>query len=144
MTENVVALLPSDAVKVFRAGMDDVMTSHILVVDDDQAIREAIAALLRDQGYGVSIAVNGEQALKVCRSRPTPRLILLDLRMPVMDGIEFTRQKDQDPTLSHVPVCVITAFRDATSIPRSAAVVLAKPLGSADLIMVARRFCPAD
>lgn len=118
--------------------------SHILVVDDDPAIREAIAELLRDQGYDVSVAANGVQALLVCRSRRSPDLIVLDLQMPVMDGTEFARKKDEDPNLSHVPVCVITAFRDSTSIPRGAAVVLRKPLGSADLISVARRFCQLE
>jgi len=137
-------LLPADIVNVYRAGMDDVKTSHILVVDDDQGIRETIGELLRDQGYDVSVAAEGEQALKICRSQPIPDLILLDLRMPGMDGTEFTRRKDQDPALAQVPVCVITAFRDSTSIPRGAAVVLRKPLGSADLVMVARRFCPED
>ena len=141
MNQNPVALRASDAVNVCWAGMDAVRTSRVLVVDDDEAIREAIAELLRDQGYDVSVAANGEQALEVCRSRANPDLILLDLRMPVMDGIEFTRRKDQDPTLAHVPVCVITAFRDFTSIPPSAAVVLHKPLGSTDLLVVARRFC---
>lgn len=120
------------------------MTSHILVVDDDQAIREAIAELLQDQGYDVSVAANGEQALKICRSRRNPDLILLDLQMPGMDGSEFARRKDQDPALSRVPVCVITAFRDSISIPRGTAVVLRKPLGSADLLKVARRFCPEE
>jgi CheY-like chemotaxis protein len=64
--------------------------------------------------------------------------------MPVMDGIEFARKKDDDPELSHVPICVMTAFRDSASIPSGSAVVLRKPLGSADLISLARRFCPAE
>jgi CheY-like chemotaxis protein len=143
MNENVVALLPADAVNVCWAGMNELMTSHILVVDDDHGIREAIAGLLRDQGYDVTVAANGEQALEICRSQPKPDLIVLDLQMPVMDGNEFTRRKDQDPALAHVPVCAITAFRDS-AIPRGASVMLRKPLGSADLITVARRFCPAE
>ena len=117
---------------------------HILVVDDDRSIREVIADLLRDQGYDVSVAENGAAALDVCRSRPNPDLIFLDLQMPVMDGIEFTRQKNDDPELSQVPVCVMTAFRDSASIPSGTAVVLRKPLGSADLLSLARRFCPDE
>jgi two-component system, chemotaxis family, chemotaxis protein CheY len=117
---------------------------HILVVDDDRAIREVIAELLQDQGYDVTVAENGAQALQVCRSKPTPDLIFLDLQMPVMDGIEFTQQKNGDPELSRIPVCVMTAFRDSASIPGGTAVVLRKPLGSADLLSLARRFCPEE
>jgi CheY-like chemotaxis protein len=120
-----------------------VKTFHILVVDDDQSTRETIAELLRDHGYDVSLAANGEQALNVCRSRSNPDLILLDLQMPVMDGIEFAKRKEDDPRLSRVPVCVITAFRDSTSVPRGTSLVLRKPLGSTELISVARRFCQA-
>lgn len=118
-------------------------TSHILVVDDDRSIRDVMAELLQDKGYEVSVAANGAQALDVCRSR-NPDLIFLDLQMPVMDGIEFARQKNDDPELSQVPVCVMTAFRDSASIPRGTAVVLRKPLGSADLLSLARRFCPEE
>jgi two-component system, chemotaxis family, chemotaxis protein CheY len=104
-----------------------------------------IAELLRDQGYEVSVAENGAQALDVCRSRQNPDLIFLDLQMPVMDGIEFARRKNDDPELSQVPVCVMTAFRDSASIPGgTAAVVLRKPLGSADLLSLAKRFCPEE
>jgi CheY-like chemotaxis protein len=117
---------------------------YVLVVDDDRAIRETIAELLRDEGYNVSVAANGEQALRLCRSRSHPALILLDLQMPVMSGLEFARQKDDDPELSQVPFCVMTAFGNSASIPRGAALVLRKPLGSADLISVARRFCKAE
>jgi CheY-like chemotaxis protein len=117
---------------------------HILVVDDDQPIRETIAELLRDQGYDVSVAANGQQALQICRLRPNPALILLDLQMPVMDGVEFSRLKGEDPKLARVPVCVMTAFRDSATIPRGTAVVLRKPLGSTDLLSIAKRFCSTE
>ena len=117
---------------------------HILVVDDDPATREAVAELLRDQGYHVSLAANGQQALSVCRSQSNPDLILLDLQMPVMDGVEFAKHKEGDPDLARVPVCVMTAFRDSMSIPTGTSAVLRKPLGSTELISVARRFCQAE
>jgi CheY-like chemotaxis protein len=114
---------------------------HILVVDDDPAIREALADLLVDQGYAVSLAANGRQALEICRSQPAPDLIFLDLQMPVMDGIEFSRLKDADPELSPVPVCVMTAFAASARLPSTSSLVLRKPLGSADLLAVVKRFC---
>jgi CheY-like chemotaxis protein len=114
---------------------------HILVVDDDEAIREALADLLADKGYDVSLAADGEQALEICHLRPAPDLIFLDLMMPVMDGAEFIRVKDGDPELSHVPVCVMTAFAASVRIPATSSLVLRKPLGSADLFAVVKRFC---
>ena len=114
---------------------------HILVVDDDSDIREALADLLADKGYDVSVAANGQQALEICRSRQAPDLIFLDLMMPVMDGAEFIRVKDADPELSNVPVCVMTAFAASTRLPSTRSFVLRKPLGSADLFAVAKRFC---
>jgi CheY-like chemotaxis protein len=114
---------------------------HILVVDDDDAIREALADLLADKGYDVSVAANGQQALEICRSRRAPDLIFLDLMMPVMDGSEFIRAKDADPDLSHVPVCVMTAFAASARIPATISFVLRKPLGSTDLFAVVKRFC---
>ena len=121
--------------------MEQPAPRHILIVDDDAAIREALADLLEDQGYDVALAANGRQALEVCHSRGAPNLIFLDLQMPVMDGAEFARLKDADPALSQVPVCVMTAFAASRSIPERTAVVLRKPLGSSDLFAVVKRFC---
>lgn len=70
-----------------------------------------------------------------------PDLIFLDLTMPIMNGTEFIRVKDSDPELSNVPVCVMTAFANSVALPRSSSVVLRKPLGSADLFAVVKRFC---
>ena len=114
---------------------------HILVVDDDEGIREALADLLGDEGYDVSLAADGKQALEICHSRPAPDLIFLDLMMPVMGGAEFIQVKDGDPELSNVPVCVMTAFAASARIPATSSLVLRKPLGSADVFAVVKRFC---
>jgi CheY-like chemotaxis protein len=123
--------------------MEQAGSRHILIVDDDAAIREALADLLEDKGYDVTLAANGRQALEICHSRGAPNLIFLDLQMPVMDGVEFARLKAADPALSHVPVCVMTAFAASTSIPDRTSVVLRKPLGISDLFAVVKRFCPS-
>jgi CheY-like chemotaxis protein len=70
-----------------------------------------------------------------------PDLILLDLQMPVMNGIEFTRMRDADPALSNIPVCIMTAFAASMPIPSTSSFVLRKPLGSADVFAVVKRFC---
>jgi len=113
---------------------------RILVVDDDLDIREVIAELLTDEGYEVSVARNGQEALASCRALP-PELIILDLQMPVMDGLEFARVRDADPNLSRIPICVMTAFRATATVPPGVSGILAKPLGQTELIAIARRLC---
>ncbi len=68
-------------------------TTSVLVVEDDLALNEAYSIILRSAGYEVSTAFNGKEALEYLASAPkAPEVILLDLRMPVMDGIEFLRE----------------------------------------------------
>jgi CheY-like chemotaxis protein len=80
-----------------------------MVVEDDYAIRETLRELLEEEGYRVVQASNGAEALSRLRSARTPKLILLDLMMPVMDGWEFRRALAEDAELSRIPVVVISA-----------------------------------
>jgi two-component system, OmpR family, response regulator CpxR len=82
----------------------------VLVVDDDEAIREVIAEVLRDEGYVVVCAENGQRALEVLRRDRHPDLLLLDLMMPVMSGWEVLEQlKEGGDNLSKVPIVIISA-----------------------------------
>lgn len=81
----------------------------ILVVDDDPAIRESLTEVLQDEGYAVLTATNGAEALRLLREGARPSVILLDLMMPVQDGYGFRAEQRQDPTLSDIPVIVVTA-----------------------------------
>jgi CheY-like chemotaxis protein len=81
----------------------------ILVVDDDRDVREGIADVLIDEGYVVAMASHGAEALAKMRNGPLPRLVLLDLMMPVLDGWGFRASQRADPALSHVPVILVTA-----------------------------------
>lgn len=82
----------------------------VLVVEDDPDIREATATLLEDEGYAVAQADNGLRALERMQQDPIPTLILLDLMMPVMDGLEFLEKLAQlEPARAKVPVVVLTA-----------------------------------
>ncbi len=85
-------------------------TGAVLVVDDEAAIRETVAELLRFEGYEVQTAVHGADALRqVERSRPAA--VLLDMRMPVLDGWGFARTlRDRGIDL---PIVVMTAAQDA-------------------------------
>ena len=84
------------------------MVAPILVVDDDDDIRDALVGLLRDAGLNVVEAADGRQALEMAHST-SPRLILLDLMMPVMDGLTFLREREKSEVIAGIPVVVITA-----------------------------------
>jgi two-component system chemotaxis response regulator CheY len=87
---------------------------RILVVDDDDTIRELVAMALSDDGYEVDSAAHGLQAIELVEERP-PDLILLDMRMPIMDGWEFV-EAYRAMRGRHAPVIVLTAGRDAAAI----------------------------
>jgi two-component system chemotaxis response regulator CheY len=82
----------------------------ILVVDDEEAIREVIAETLELEGYRVEKAGDGKQALAVVKARH-PDAIVLDLMMPVMDGWTFLKQCRTDELCSCTPVMVMSAYR---------------------------------
>lgn len=85
--------------------------ARVLVVDDDASIRQFIAMALKDSGYEVTTASHGREALESTQRSP-PDVILLDMRMPVMDGWAFARAYRERPP-PHAPVVVLTAARDA-------------------------------
>jgi CheY-like chemotaxis protein len=82
-------------------------------VDDDYAVLDAIKDVLEDEGYEVSLAANGLEALKELRRGSRPCVILLDLMMPVMNGWEFRREQLQDEKLAVIPTIIITAHNRA-------------------------------
>ena len=92
------------------------MAARIMVVDDEDAIREVIADILRDAGYAVVTARHGADALHVLDHDDSDgggiQAILLDMRMPVMDGWKFARAYRQRPG-PHAPLIVMTAAQHA-------------------------------
>ncbi len=83
----------------------------ILIVDDNDDIREMLAVLLDMQGYKVVVAGDGEEAVLVA-VREEPDIILMDVMMPKLDGLEAARQINQNPKLSGVPIIGLSAFSD--------------------------------
>jgi CheY-like chemotaxis protein len=111
----------------------DHRSGPIIVVEDDDAIREAVSDFLIEAGYDVLAFPNGEEALDHLRRQPAAGLVLLDLMMPVMDGWTFHERFMQDDRLAKIPVVAISA----SGVPGPAAVrVLPKPLRLKDLLAV--------
>jgi CheY-like chemotaxis protein len=81
----------------------------ILLVEDDFDVREALVETLRDRGYLVESASDGEQALQLLRAGTRPGVILLDLMMPRMSGSEFRMAQLVDPALADLPVVLLSA-----------------------------------
>lgn len=88
-------------------------TARILVVEDDDGIRDLVDLVLSTAGYEVLTAPNGAAALQLV-GQARPDLVLLDMRMPVMDGWEFARQYRARPE-PPAPILVLTAARDAAA-----------------------------
>ena len=81
-------------------------------MDDDDAMRAALAMVLAREGFRVLTAADGRSALEQLRAGPRPRLILLDLMMPVMDGFQFRAEQRRDPRLADIPVIVVSGGGD--------------------------------
>jgi CheY-like chemotaxis protein len=114
--------------------------ASILVVEDDQEIRDFLALVLEGEGYAVRTAPNGAVALELIGEAP-PQLILLDMRMPVMDGWAFARAYRGRPG-PHAPILVMTAARDAAERAQEieADGYVAKPFDLDHLLSLVRRF----
>ena len=85
------------------------MSARILIIDDNAANLYLMAYLLREAGYEVIVAGNGQVGLAVARAR-LPDLIICDAQMPVMDGYEFARHAKRDPMLAGLPLVSVTAY----------------------------------
>jgi CheY-like chemotaxis protein len=112
----------------------------ILVVDDDAEIRESIADLLQDEGYEVAVAANGREALDQIRAGLRPRVVVLDLMMPVMDGWQFLDERARDAALKAVPVVVVSATPETLQPPETCAFIR-KPMRLELLLEVVGREC---
>ena len=103
------------------------MTARILVVDDTPANIQTLAATLKPQGYQVSVATNGQQALEVM-SRIQPDLILMDIMMPEMDGFEACERIKATPAWHEIPIIFLTAKTETADL------VMGFELGAVDYV----------
>jgi two-component system response regulator len=84
------------------------VNKKVLLVDDDESNRDMLSRRLEHRGYVVVTAVDGRQALERARAEP-PGLILMDVTLPVLDGLSATRELKSSPALRDIPVIALTA-----------------------------------
>ena len=114
---------------------------HVLVVDDDPDICEVMQMVLESRGYRVVTSQSGVEALGMLRAGEDPCLILLDLMMPGMNGLEFRDEQRRDPALAAIPVVMISAGGDVTAKAASVGLEgLLKPVDLDVLLATVERF----
>jgi len=115
----------------------------ILVVDDDPDVRDSLSECLASSGHEVSTAENGQRALEQIGSGLRPDLILLDLRMPLVDGYQVLDRLRASEGLREIPVLLVTAVRDVEprALDRSCG-VLPKPIRMDRLLAEVERAVP--
>jgi DNA-binding response OmpR family regulator len=116
--------------------------AKILIVDDDEGVTTTFARMLRLEGFDVRTAINGEMGLKEA-ALSHPDAIILDLRMPLVDGLRFLRRLRADDAQRGTPVAIVTGdyFLDddiASELRELGAEVKFKPLWLEDLVGLAR------
>ena len=117
-------------------------TFTVLVVDDDPDIVEFLDAALTDEGYAVLTAVNGFALPLAVQHQPS--VILLDIQMPGMDGVEISKRLRADPETAEIPIIVMSATDRLAATVRQMPVndQLAKPFGLRALFDAVARWCP--
>ena len=124
------------------SGTAGAASSSILIVDDDQSVVDTFSRLLKLEGFNVATALDPAVGLKMAED-VTPTAIILDMRMPLISGIQFLRQVRSRSQLVHVPVAIVTGDcflsdeleRELTAL---GAMLYYKPMWAEDLVALAR------
>jgi CheY-like chemotaxis protein len=111
---------------------------QVMIVDDDPDIREEIASALVSEGYDVSEASDGAEALAAL-DRAKPSLVLLDMMMPRMNGNEFLDEVALRPDLREIPIVVVSAYPG--EVRRGARKIVPKPISLSALLGVVAEYC---
>jgi CheY-like chemotaxis protein len=117
------------------------VAKSVLVVEDDIDIRDCVAEMLGDKSYDVYVATHGQEALDKLPGMPPLDLIIVDLLMPVMDGLEFIRQVRTGAYQPNVPVLVLSA--SSTVVPPQGIPIVRKPVSVAELLRMIEKTCAA-
>jgi len=117
---------------------------RVLVVDDDEQLRYVLRETMLEDGYEVEAASNGREALAIIRRWP-PDIIVLDLMMPIMDGMTFRREQQRLGLSDGVPVIVLSASREMPGLAErvGASAAVPKPFDLDDLLATVGRLAPS-
>jgi CheY-like chemotaxis protein len=128
--------------------MDSAMAESktVLVVDDDSVTREAVAVILRREGYQVLLEANGEEALTCLRAGPRPDLILLDMLMPILDGWHFLdrlRAEFPTPAIPIILTTTLTILGDEWADAHGCSGLIRKPIDPEAMLQEIQSYLPA-
>jgi CheY-like chemotaxis protein len=115
--------------------------TEVMLVEDDLESRISLARLLQLEGFKVVAFANGAAALSHLEQSPLPRLIIMDMQMPAMGGLEFRSAMLRNPRLANIPVIITTAFEPPAAANLSALRVLRKPIDVDALLAAVRSNC---
>lgn len=124
------------------------MASVVFIIDDSRTVRASVEYTLKKAGYAVESAKNGREGLEVLRElakkKGTPKMIITDINMPEMDGIEFIKNVKKEPRFKFIPILVLTTESEESMKMKGkqagAAGWLVKPFKPEQLISVVRKF----
>jgi len=116
---------------------------RLLLVEDDAALRVHLSELLMLEGFEVTAAADGAEAMSRLLHEPPPSVIVLDLELPRIDGFAFRTVQLQSPSLREIPTIAFTALNDPAKLPRFGfSAVISKRPGFDALITTLAAVCP--
>ena len=116
------------------------LTTNVLIVDDELDTRELLGMLIEGAGYSVRLACSGREAIELLQV-VRPELIFLDLQMPDLNGAEFREQQRQNPLWIRIPTVVVTGSREEPQLDPAIAGTIHKPVRADDFLALVRRTC---
>ena len=115
--------------------------ASVMLVDDDEEIRDTITGVLEAEGYTVIGVENGRKALDLLEKKKRPCVVLLDLQMPVMSGWDFLKAVNGMREMEGLPIVVVTSYSEKADGARR---TIKKPLDVKQLISAVAEFCCCD
>lgn len=113
----------------------------VAIIEDDSEFRNMLRELLEEEQYRVVALANGAEALEALRGDTVPNVILLDVSMPVMDGFDFLRYRNEDPKLAAVPVVLVTNAKPHERPTIGVNDVVRKPIDIDEILFAIKRYC---
>lgn len=120
------------------------ITHPILIIEDDEDIRDLMKAMLEAEGYHPFTASNGEEGFTVLSEISKPCMILLDMMMPIMDGWTFSDEIKKNSKYQNIPLLAVTAFAEQITAKEKFIGVLKKPVRLESLLNLVKQHCSSE